>query len=106
MFKKKTDFAGNLYSPGVECEKGVFQIQSPIFGIKFSNNMSLPQDRVNIEWNLTWHNIWNLLTINILDKSYSTLLGEKFRIYKVQITRKSICETPLSLHNAIISSPM
>ena len=44
--------------------------------------------KLNNEWNWTWHNIWNLLFINLKDKSYSTVLGESFRIYSVYITEK------------------
>ena len=46
------------------------------------------------DWNWTWCNIWNLLTINLKDESYSNVLGENFQIYVVQITEKCICETP------------
>ena len=31
----------------VECEKGVFQIQAPVSGVNFSDNMSIPKARVN-----------------------------------------------------------
>ena len=47
-FKKKIDFAWNLHFPKVECAKGVFQIQQPISDVNFSNNMSIPQARVNM----------------------------------------------------------
>ena len=33
--------------PEAKCAKGVFQIQSPICGVKFSNNISITQFRVN-----------------------------------------------------------
>ena len=33
------------------------------------------------------------LTINLKNKSYSTMLGENFSIYSVQITRKCTRET-------------
>ena len=36
------------------CAKGVFQIQLTISGVNFSNNIPVPQ--------ITWHNLWNLLT--------------------------------------------
>ena len=48
MLKKKADFAWNLYLPEAECEKGVFQIQTLISGVNFSNNMSISQSRVNM----------------------------------------------------------
>ena len=34
-------------TPEVKCAKGVFQIQSPICGVNFSNNISITQVRVN-----------------------------------------------------------
>ena len=77
-----------------ECAKGVFQIQPPISGVNFSNNMSVPQTRVNM--NETEHDTTfeTALTINHKDKSYSTMLGENRWICSVQITGKCICETP------------
>ena len=33
--------------PEVWCGEGVFQIQSPICGVYFSKNISIPQARVN-----------------------------------------------------------
>ena len=34
-------------TPEAKCAKGVFQIQSPICGVNFSNNISITQARVN-----------------------------------------------------------
>ena len=34
--------------PEADCAKGVFQIQMPISGVNFSNNMSKLQARVNM----------------------------------------------------------
>ena len=34
-------------APETKCTKGVFQIQSPICGVNFSNNTSVTQVRVN-----------------------------------------------------------
>ena len=48
MLKKKTRFAWNLHPPEAECVKDVFQIKPPASGVNFSNNMSIPQDRVNM----------------------------------------------------------
>ena len=48
MFKKKTNFAWNLYSTEAECANVVFQIQPPIPGVNFWNNMSIPRARVNM----------------------------------------------------------
>ena len=60
--------------PEVQCAKVVFQIQQPpISGVNF-------WVKLNNEWNWTWHNIWNLLTINLKDKSYSTMLGENLNL--------------------------
>ena len=39
MLKKKTGFAWNLHPTEAECEKGVFQIQTVVSGVNFSNNM-------------------------------------------------------------------
>ena len=48
IFLKKED---RLYmkspSPEAKCVRGVFQIQSPICGVNFSNNTSITQVRVN-----------------------------------------------------------
>ena len=54
MIKKKTGFAWNLplplpsppHPPEVECAMGVFQIQPPISGVNFLNNMLIPQARI------------------------------------------------------------
>ena len=45
-----------MKSPALEAlyAKGVFQIQLPISGVHFSNNIPIPQ--------ITWHNLWNFLT--------------------------------------------
>ena len=40
----------------------IFQIQPPISGVNFSNNISVPY--------ITWHNLWNLLTINLKNESF------------------------------------
>ena len=52
--------------PEVWCGEGVFQIQSPICGVYFSENTpgQGQQDR-----NWTWLNLWNFSTINRKDKS-------------------------------------
>ena len=42
--------------------KGAFQIQPTICGVNFSNNILIPY--------IAWHNLWNLLTINLKDKSF------------------------------------
>ena len=34
-------------TPEAQCAEGVFQIQSPICDVYFSNNISIPQVRVN-----------------------------------------------------------
>ena len=34
-------------TPEAQCAEGVFQIQSPISDVYFSNNISVPQVRVN-----------------------------------------------------------
>ena len=34
-------------TPEAKCAKGVFQIQSPICGVNFSNNISITQVKVN-----------------------------------------------------------
>ena len=44
------------------CVKGIFQIQPPISGANFLNNISLPH--------ITWRNLGNFLTINLKDKSF------------------------------------
>ena len=72
------------------------------------------QDQQEGNWTLL--DVWNLLTINLKDKSFhnskvlksgwNLSFGKKFQIYTVQITRKFICETFLpSLHDQI-SDPM
>ena len=48
MLKKKRDFAWNFHLPEAEFEKGVFQIQTLVSGVNFSNNMSVSQARVNM----------------------------------------------------------
>ena len=73
-----------------ECAKGVFKIHSLISSVVYVKITGHGQH----EWSWTSHNIWNLLAINLKDKSYSTMLGENFWVYSVQITRKCICETP------------
>ena len=47
FLKKKTDFTWNPQPPEAKCAEGVFQIQSPIYGVNFSNNISVIQARVN-----------------------------------------------------------
>ena len=39
-------------TPEAKCAEGVFQIQSPICGVNFSNNISITQVRVNESKNL------------------------------------------------------
>ena len=48
MLKKKRGFAWNLHPLEGECANGVFQIQPFISGDNLSNNMSIPQARVNM----------------------------------------------------------
>ena len=54
-----------MKSPTLEtkCEKSIFQIQSPICGVNFSNDISITQVSVNERKNF-WLDHWNLLTIN------------------------------------------
>ena len=49
-------------APEVSCAKGVFQTQPPISGANFSNNISVSH--------ITWHDLWNHLTINLKDKYF------------------------------------
>ena len=44
----------------------VFQIQFPISGVNFSNNIPILQ--------ITWHNLWNLLTLFRMGKAKKALL--------------------------------
>ena len=44
---------------------GVFQIQPPISGVNFSNNISVPH--------ITWHKHSDLLTINLKDETFNIL---------------------------------
>ena len=34
-------------TPETSCDEGVFQIQSPVCGVDFSNNIVLPKVRIN-----------------------------------------------------------
>ena len=42
--------------------KVAFQIEAPISANNFSNNISIPH--------ITWCNFWNLLALNLKDKSF------------------------------------
>ena len=58
-----TGFPWNPYPQRHISAKGVSQIHPPVFGVNFSNNISIPQVRVNIKKTENWQNFWNLLTI-------------------------------------------
>ena len=103
--------------PEVWCGEGVFQIQSPICGVYFSKNISIPQARVNkreteldsifeTSQPLTVRINPSIILQNGLDLFSSvspTMARANFQIYTVQITGKCICETfPSLLHDLII----
>ena len=52
------------------CAEDIFQIQSPICGVYFSNNMWISQARDKKKGNWTWLELWKLSTINLEDKSF------------------------------------
>ena len=90
--------------PEAYCAKEVFQIQSPIFSVNVSNNISIPQVRVNlmeIGYDATFE-LSKLLTsgINLSVVPYFQVNMVKF----VHITGKCICETP-PCYDLIISHP-
>ena len=58
----------NSPTPEAQCVKDVFQIQSPVCDVYFSNNILIPQTRVNNRA-ATWFDLRHLLTINLKDKS-------------------------------------
>ena len=98
-------------NPETQCPKDIFQIQSPICSVYFSNNLSIPQIRVNkreTELDSTSRiNSTIILKISsgFFSRMSTTMAGENFQIYTVQITGKWICETfPPSLHDLIIKS--
>ena len=47
--KKEDRLCMKLTVPKALCTKGIFQIQPPISGANFSNNISIPQFRVNMK---------------------------------------------------------
>ena len=86
------------------CTKGVFQIQPPISGVNFSNNMSVPP------YNMTETlKLLNLSTINLKDESFLNSLelsgvnlqvdippwsGKIFRFTVFTLLENAFCETP------------
>ena len=46
-FKKEDRLYMKYSTPEAKCAKGVLKIQTPICGVKFSNNISITQVRVN-----------------------------------------------------------
>ena len=58
-----TGFPWNPYPQRYISAKGVSQIHLPVSGVNFSNDMSIPQVRVNIKKTEKWQNFWNLVTI-------------------------------------------
>ena len=48
VVKKEDRLCMKSPPPEAECEKGVFQIQTLVSGVNFSNNMSVSQARVNM----------------------------------------------------------
>ena len=57
----KTGIAWNP-QPLRQCAEGIFQMQRPICAVNFTNKIS------RSSW--TWHNLWNLLTINFRNKYF------------------------------------
>ena len=58
----------NSPSPEVWCAESDFQMQSPIYDVNFSNNISMTQVMVN-ERETELDSTFNLLTINLKYKS-------------------------------------
>ena len=53
---------------------GDFQIKPPISGVNVSNNILIPH--------IIWHNLWNLLTINLRGKSFHNSIEWSRRFFK------------------------
>ena len=47
ILKSKRQALHKISNPEEKCAEGAFQIQSPIYGVNFSQNISIPQVRVN-----------------------------------------------------------
>lgn len=63
--KKKDKLCMKSPSSEVECASCVFKIQLPISVVNYIKITGQGQHK----WNWAWHNIWNLLLINLKDKS-------------------------------------
>ena len=104
-FKKRRQTLHEILpAPEELCAKGVFQIQPPISGVNFSNNMSAPP------YNMTETlEPLNLLTINLKDESFLNSLelsgvnlqvdippssGKNFRFTVFTLLKNAFCETP------------
>ena len=87
-------------TPEAQYTEGVFQIQSPFCDVYFSNNISIPQVRVNkreTELYSTSETSYHVLSMS------PTMAVENVQIWIVQLTEKCISETfPLHLHDLII----
>ena len=46
IFRKEDRFSMKYPTQEAQCAEGIFQIQTPICGVNFSNNISIPQVRV------------------------------------------------------------
>ena len=101
----------NSPTPAAQCANMLFKLNS-LFGV-----LTIPGP--GWKWRKPWHDLWNLLFINIKDKSfcssiecsglssvYATIVGEIFQIYIIHITRKCICETHSTWDDLIINPPI
>ena len=89
-------------TPKAQCLGGIVKIQPPTCDVNFSNNISIPQVRVN-KRETELDSIFKILGFIFKCVSH-TMTGEDFQIYSVQVTRKCICKTfPLPYHDLIIS---
>ena len=74
-------------------KKGVFEIEPPISGVNFSNNMLISQVRVNrreTEYEITFETLKFYRILRALSSSeYPTIVGD-LQIYSVQFTEKCV----------------
>ena len=66
-------------------EKDVFQIQPSLSGVKCSNNISVPQVRVNMSGKWTWHNLWSHLSVNLKDKTFPSFYSIEWSGFNLQV---------------------
>ena len=91
--------------PEAECVKGVFQIQPPIFGVYFSNNMSTSQAKVKMS-ETEYYTIFE--TSKLLTSMINLILprsGKTFGFTVFRLQKKASVKLALPLHNATISPP-